>query len=171
MKITPTEDQKKMLAYLLAGGLSLSAAVSGVFLTAPSEGMKTTPYLDPVGIATTCLGHTGPDVKMGKQYTVSECLDLFAEDLGEAEEDVDAVIKVPLNTYQKAALIDFAFNYGRTKFRNSTMADLFNQGRYTEGCRQLVNWVYAGKKKLPGLEIRRDKELQFCLGTLEIENV
>jgi len=171
MKIKPTGDQKKMLAYLLAGGMSLSAAISGVFLTAPSEGLKTTAYLDPVGIATTCYGHTGPEVKVGKVYTHTECLNLFAEDLGKAEEDVDAVIHVPLNPYQKAGLIDFAFNIGRTKFSTSQMAKLFNQGKYIEGCRQLVNWVYAGKKKLPGLEVRRQGELGFCLGTTEIEDV
>lgn len=160
-----------MLAGLLAGGLSLSAALSGVFLTAPSEGEKTNAYLDPVDIATACFGHTGPDVKLGNTYSHLECLNLFQKDLGEAEEDVDASIHVPLNVYQKAALIDFAFNLGRHKLQTSSMAKLFNQGQYTEGCKQLVAWVYAGKKKLPGLEIRRQKELGFCLGTTEIEDV
>lgn len=171
LKIKPTEGQKKMLAALLAGGLSLSAALSGVFLTAPSEGMHNQVYIDPVGIATACLGHTGPEVKVGQKYTDLECLNTFTKDLGEAEEDVDASIHVPLNVYQKAALIDFAFNLGRHKLQTSSMAKLFNQGQYTEGCKQLVAWVYAGKKKLPGLEIRRQKELGFCLGTTEIEDV
>lgn len=158
-----------MLAALLAGGISLSAAISGVFLTAPSEGLHNETYLDPVGIATTCLGHTGPDVKMGQVRTHAECLNLFAKDLDQAEEDVDATIHVPLNTYQKAALIDFAFNMGRPKLQSSTMAKLFNSGKYTEGCRQLIAWVYAGKKKLPGLEIRRQKDMDFCLGTVEVD--
>lgn len=160
-----------MLKLLLAGGMSLSAALSGVFITAPSENKVNTPYLDPVGIVTACYGHTGPDVKNKSHYTDEECLDLLMKDLGKAEEDVEKVIHVPLNTYQKAALIDFDYNVGVTNFRKSTMAKLFNQGNYTEGCKQLVSWVYAGKKKLPGLETRRDLELQFCLGKVEILNV
>ena len=169
LKITPTQGQRKMLAALLAGGISLSAALSGVFITGPSEGLQHVPYKDPVGIATTCYGHTG-SVQM-KKYTYEECLNLLVKDLGESEKDVESVIHVPLNVYQKAALDDFDYNVGITKFRKSHMAELFNQGKYTEGCKQLVNWVYAGKKKLPGLEKRRDLEMKFCLGELEITNV
>jgi len=168
LKITPTQGQRKMLTTLLAGGVSLSAALSGVFITGPSEGLRHAPYKDPVGISTTCYGHTGKIVK--GTYTKQECLDLMIKDLTQADKDVSAVIKKPLNVYQRAALIDFDYNVGITNFRHSTMVKLFNEGKYTDGCNQLVRWVYANDKKLAGLEKRRSLELQWCLGNVEISN-
>jgi len=169
LKINPTEDQKKMLGALLAGGLSIAAALSGVFITGPSEGLRTTPYKDVRGVATTCFGHTGS--VENRKYTYDECLDLMIKDLSQADKDVSSVIRVPLNIYQRAALIDFDYNLGVNKLRQSTIAKLFNEGRYTEGCNKLVDWVYAGKQKLAGLEKRRNLELQWCLGQVEIRGV
>ena len=171
MKIVPTDGQRKMMAWLMAGGLSLASAVSSVFLIAPSEGVKNTGYSDPVGIATACYGHTGPDVKVGQWYSSSQCMEWLLKDSGRSEKDVDSVITVPLNVYQKAALISFDYNMGIGRLRSSTMAKLFNQKDYNGGCQQLIKWVYAGKEKLPGLEKRRDTEMQMCLGDLEVQDV
>lgn len=171
MKIKPTQDQKKMLGLLLAGGLSLSAALSGVFLTGPHEGKVNTSYNDPVGILTACYGHTGSDVKPNTTYTDLECMEWLISDLRKEEKDVEETIHVPLNLYQKAALDDFVHNIGPTKFKSSTMVKMFNAGDYKGGCEQLVRWVYAGNKKLPGLEKRRNLEMQWCLGNVEVEGV
>jgi len=166
LKITPTEGQKKMLAALLAGGVSLSAALSGVFITGPSEGLQHVPYKDVTGVVTTCYGHTGS--VQNKKYSYDDCLDLMVKDLGKADKDVSSVIHVPLNTYQRAALIDFDYNEGVGNLRKSTMAKLFNQGKYTEGCAQLMSWVYANGHKYKGLENRRNLELQWCLGEVNV---
>ncbi len=160
-----------MLALLLAGGLSLSASLSGVFLTGPSESKQNTSYVDPVGITTACYGHTGSDVELGKTYSDTQCLVWLISDLAEEEQTVNEFVKVPLNLYQRAALDDFVHNVGRTKFAKSTMVKLFNKGDYKGGCEQLTRWVYAGGKKLPGLEVRRQKELQWCLSGVEVEGV
>lgn len=170
-KLNPTQGQKKMLALLLAGGLSLSAAVSGVFLTAPSEGKVNHSYADPVGILTACYGHTGKDVKPNTTYSDAECLAWLISDLSKEEKDVEEIIHVPLNLYQKAALDDFVHNLGRTNLATSKMARMFNARDYKGGCEQLVRWVYAGSKKLPGLETRRRLEMQWCLGEVEIPYV
>lgn len=168
VKINPTPGQKKMLTTLLAGGVSLAAAVSGVFITGPSEGLKHVPYKDVTGVATTCFGHTGSIEN--KKYTYDECLDLMVKDLSKADKDVSSVIHVPLNVYQRASLIDFDYNVGYTNFSKSTMVKMFNEGKYVEGCNQLMRWVYADGHKYKGLEKRRNLELQWCLGKVEIDN-
>lgn len=171
MKVTLNGDQKKMFSWLLAGGLSVASAISSVVLISPSEGVKNVGYRDPVGIATACYGHTGPDVKVGQWYSPSQCMEWLLKDSGKSEKDVDSVIHVPLNTYQKAALISFDYNMGIGRLRSSTMAKYFNNKDYTSGCKQLILWVYAGKEKLPGLEKRRNTEMQMCLGNLEVTDV
>lgn len=167
--IIPTSLQRKMLAIALAGGLSLSAAFSAVFLTVPSEGKVNAGYVDPGGVVTACYGHTGPEVKLGNHYTDPECFALLLKDEAEAEVQVKSLIDVPLNTYQLAALDDFVYNEGAGRLKSSTMRKKFNSGNYKGGCDQLVRWVIANGKKLGGLVKRRDKEMAFCLGQVEVK--
>lgn len=158
-----------MLGILLAGGLSISAVFSGVFLTAPSEGKINHSYHDAAGILTACYGHTGSDVKLGQSYTDGECLEWLINDLNKEDQDVKQIIRVPLNVYQQAALDDFMHNVGKTQFANSTLVKLFNQGDYVGGCDQLTRWVYADGKKLKGLEARRELEKEWCLSGVEVK--
>lgn len=165
------KDKPKLVIYLTSIGLSLAAAVSGAFLVIPSEGYHPNTYLDPVGIVTSCFGHTGNELKLGQKFTVYECLDQFADDLSDSEKSVDEVIHVPLNTWQKAALISFTYNAGEGNLKRSTLAKKFNQEDYDAGCDELLSWVYAHKKKLPGLEVRRKLERSMCLGQMELSDV
>lgn len=48
--------------------------------------------------------------------------------------------------------------------QKSTLFKLAKQGYRPELCDQFRRWVYAGGKKLRGLEIRREKERALCLG-------
>lgn len=170
--VTPTESQKRWLAVLLAAGLGISAAVSGVFLTSPSEGYRTIAYPDPGnGTLTVCRGHTGKDIIPGKVYTKEECEALFVHDMFIAEGDVAVVIHTEISPWARSSLTDFAFNVGRSKLQTSTMARLFNSEDYIGGCYQLVQWVYAGGKKLKGLEVRRQRGMDLCLGNTELIDV
>jgi lysozyme len=155
-----------MLGLLATAGLSLGGIFSGVFLIAPHESKVNSGYLDPVGIATSCWGHTGNDVILDKYYTNQECIKQLTGDVQQADKEMKSVIKVPLTFYQEAALISFTYNVGVTNLRNSTLAKDFNAGKYTEGCNQLSRWVYANGKKLQGLVIRREQERQVCLGNV-----
>lgn len=157
-------NNKRMLGILLAGGMSLASALGGAYLVAPSEGNVGGAYVDPVGIVSSCYGHTGTDIKKGSTYTEHECIVQLMGDLGEADDAVDMVIKVPLTYYQKAALISFTYNVGVGNLRKSTLAKKFNAGDYVGGCNAMTKWVYADGKKLNGLVARREKEKDFCLG-------
>ena len=156
--------KNKLIGLLAAAGLSVGAIFAGSLIVPPSEGLVTHGYLDPVGVATSCYGHTGPDVKVGIKYTNEECVQQFAEDIQEADKAVHSVIHVPLTWYQEAALISFTYNVGADNLKKSTLVKLFNMGKYTEGCKQMLRWVYAGGKKLPGLVDRRQRETKVCLG-------
>src|SRR3546814_20104235 len=82
----------------------------------------------------------------------------------------DLVIHVPLTLWQRAALISFTYNVGQSNLKSSTLAKEFNQKQYEAGCNELLRWVYAGKKKLKGLEKRREMERDMCIGKMEWSN-
>jgi lysozyme len=163
-------DKRKIMSWLLGAGSTIAIAVSGAFLVAPHEGASNKTYLDPVGIITSCLGHTEQGLKLNVRFTDEQCMEQFAKDLSKANKSVHKVIKTPMTVYEEAALTSFTFNVGETKLRGSTLAKYFNAGNVTAGCNELVKWVYAGKDKLKGLEIRREQERQMCLGQMEWSN-
>ena len=159
------ENAKKWLA---ASGASLAIIMSGSMLVAPNEGKVNATYVDPVGILTSCLGHTGKELRIGQKYTDEQCYNQLAKDLSKSQDAVHTYIVVPLNVYQEAALISFTYNAGAGNLSKSTMAKKFNSFDYKGGCDELVKWVYAKGRKLKGLENRRQEELEMCLGDRDV---
>lgn len=161
---------------LVALGLSASAALSAGYLIIPWEGSvknkqgQHVAYIDPVGIVTYCYGETGKDlygrtVKKGMTFSEEECLTILSKSVKRFEAIVDRYVKVNYaSPYQKAALISFTYSVGEGNLRSSTLLRQLNSGQHTAACEQLVRWVYAKKKKLPGLVNRRSEEMQWCLG-------
>lgn len=163
--------RKKLIAAFLASGISGSAAFVAYDLTLPSEGLVLSPYSDPVGYKTYCVGHlaTKSD-KVKKTYTEEECMQIFANDWKKHEKELDSVVKVEyISEWEKAALTDFTFNNGIGNVKSSTLIKLLNKGKHVEACEQLVRWVYAKGKKLKGLVIRRDKTMPYCLGEISFD--
>lgn len=155
---------------LLGVGLGSALALSGAFLISPSEGLVTKTYLDPVNILTSCRGHTGPELKLGQTFTVDQCDKVFAEDLIKHDKQLMSVVKVPFKSdYQHAAMLSFIYNAGIGNFSSSTMLKRLNAGNYGGACLELTKWVYAGKQKLRGLEIRRAKEYAYCMNEIPLE--
>lgn len=157
-------NKKTLMSILGAFGLSAGGTISGAYLIGPSEGLVQQTYLDPVGIATVCFGHTGKDVAIGQTYTKKECTAKMVEDIKQARKEVYEYIHVPLTFYQEAALISFTYNVGPKNLSSSTLVKKFNHKDYSGGCKELLRWVYAGGKKLKGLEMRRHKEYMVCMG-------
>lgn len=148
----------------IAAGISVGAAVAGVLLIIPHEGEVLGTYLDPVGIITSCHGHTGPDLKLGQVFTREECLDQLAEDLEEHDAQMMKHIKVPITEYQHAALLSFCYNVGVGACSRSTLFSKLNDRDYRGACNELSRWVYAQGKRLNGLVRRRAAEMAMCLG-------
>lgn len=89
-------------------GLSGAGALTIASVMLPElEGVRYTPYYDVAGVLTVCYGHTGRDVFPAKTYSPAECKTLLDRDLQPAARAVEQAIKVPVNEYQKAALISF----------------------------------------------------------------
>ncbi|MEL4016905.1 lysozyme [Dryocola clanedunensis] len=155
----PSKLRKALIGAASAGAI----AIGGVLIT-DQEGIKYTPYLDPIGIPTVCAGVTGTDVVMGKTYTKAECDKLLYKHMLPAVKSVDSSVKVPLNDYQKAALYSFSYNVGVGAFKSSTLLKKLNQGDIPGACDQLRRWTYAGGKQWKGLITRRELERQLCYG-------
>ncbi len=162
-------DKSKIYQRLMVLGLGSSLALGGAFLTAPSEGLILGTYKDPVGIVTSCYGHTGPELKMGMKFTEEQCVDQLGKDLVKHDKELSKVVKVEYKSpYQHAALVDFTYNVGIGSVRSSTLLKKLNAGQHEEACDQLTRWVYAKKNgvsiKLAGLVTRRTKEWDWCMG-------
>lgn len=139
-----------------------AVTVMAAALLATFEGEIRHTYLDPIGIPTACVGHTGPDVRLGQRYTAEQCQALLQQDLLEANADIDRCIKAPLTVGQRAAMISFVFNVGGKKFCGSGVARRLNAADYAGACAELSRWVYAGGRVLPGLVKRRAAERAMC---------
>ena len=169
IKLTESVKKKIYLA-VLAVGVGAPSAYVATELTTPSEGFYLTPYVDPVGLTTICIGHL---VKKGevvkKQYTVDECVAIFAQDWKEHEALLDKKVKVPYKSeWMKAAFTDFTFNKGIGNVSSSTLLKKLNKKDYSGSCEELSRWVYGKvngvSKVLPGLVIRATKQYKYCMG-------
>lgn len=150
---------------LLALGLSSALATTGMFV-AQHEGLVLGSYIDPVGILTSCYGHTGKELKLNQKFTESQCLDQLAEDLSKHDKEMMKHIKVPMSDEEHAAYLSFSYNVGVGNFKSSTLLKFLNKEKRVEACNQLTNWVFAKGKKLKGLVNRREEEKNLCLSGL-----
>lgn len=148
-----------------AGGAAAAAAAIMLLsspLIAPSEGLRTMPYRDPIGIWTECEGHTGKDVKPGHRNTLAECQVKFDADQTKAIKAIGACTKVAVPIESFAAFTSFSFNAGPAPYCKN-FAPLINTGRLKAACDRLSVYVYAGHRKLAGLVSRRARERALCL--------
>lgn len=140
----------------------LSAAAAAVALIAPFEGTMKVGYRDPVGIATSCTGHTGPDAVVGRRYTDAECAAQLVNDAVKHGLDIQRCLPDGLSTETHAAFISFAFNVGAAKFCSSTLSRKALAGDLPGACAELSRWTKAGGVELKGLVRRRAAERAMC---------
>lgn len=151
----------KKVAVVVGGAAVTLAAPMVVYY----EGAFPQSYADPVNIPTICVGHTGPEVKLGQSADVATCRDLLQRDLATAYAGVRRCIRVPLRDNEAAALTSFTFNVGGDALCGSTLARMANAGNPAERwCPELDKWVYAKGIKLSGLVKRRAAERRMCEG-------
>jgi lysozyme len=94
------------------------------------EGFKNKAYKDVKGLWTIGVGHLITKNEESKYLTAtltnSQVQKLLYKDLDRFEKVVKDSIKVPLKSWQKDALVSFAFNVGETAFKNSTLVKRIN---------------------------------------------
>lgn len=150
----------------LAAKIGAGATALAVPLVMLYEGTVLQSYRDPIGIITACVGHTGPELRMGQRYTRQQCEDMLYGDLLKHAQALDC-IKQPMTDGQKAAFVSFAFNVGNKALCDSTLARKANAGDMPGACAELSRWTRAGGRELPGLVKRRAAERELCEGGLQ----
>ena len=144
-------------------GTGVIAAAIG--LVAAWEGRSLVAYVDPVGIPTICDGYTH-GVRLGDVATPERCDALTEQEVRKALAVVDRSVPQVLPDGVRVALASFVYNVGPGAFGGSTLVRKLRAGDLAGACNQLPLWVYAGGKKLRGLERRREAERQICLSDL-----
>ena len=139
---------------------------NGLKFIADHEGMILHLYNDPANHATIGVGHLvhhGPicgsepeEFKCG--ITKERAMEILRNDVIQAEQTVNKLVKVPLNQNQFDALVSFVFNIGETQFASSTLLTKLNNQDYKAVPSELNRWVHGNGKKLPGLINRRRDE-------------
>lgn len=146
---------------------------AAVALVKRFEGLRLKAYLCPAGVPTIGFGHT-VGVKLGQTITEAQADAFLAADLTDAAQDVDRLVKVPLNSDQRGALASFVFNLGAGNLQASTLLKLLNRRDYAGAAGQFGAWVKAtvkdpktgaaSKVTLPGLVARRAEEAALFRG-------
>lgn len=121
------------------------------------EGLSLEAYEDCAGVPTIGYGHT-KDVKMGDRISKYWAKELLKDDVREVELQVQA-LGVAQTQGQFDALVSFTFNLGIGRLKNSTLLKVIREGGSMSAIKkEFKRWVYAGGKKLRGLERRREWE-------------
>ena len=122
------------------------------------EGLRLEAYPDPGSKDGTPwsigYGHTSDrfmTVHKGLKITEAQAEAALEHDLGEAEDILRQLVKVPLTDGQRAALTSFVFNIGEGQFAGSTLLRKLNAGDHDVVPDQLARWVYNDGKKMTGL--------------------
>lgn len=119
-------------------------------------------------------GHTSlagpPKVTQGMEISAVEAENILRADLKKFEDQVNRLVRVPLNQSQFNALLSFQYNSGGLLYKGkpSTLLKLLNAGKYDRVPNELSKWVYDNGKVINGLVKRRAEEA--ALFTSEDEN-
>ena len=133
----------------------------GLNLIKRFEGFSPTIYICPAGYPTIGYGHvvlTDEREEFAAGITQAEATELLRKDVRLAERAVLRLISAPLTDGQFDALVSFTFNLGAGALQRSTLRLKVNRGEHESVPAELMKWVWAAGKRLPGLVRRRQAE-------------
>lgn len=134
------------------------------------EGLELVAYYDAAGFPTQGYGRLlSRDKRLALPPPIDEATAeaWLREDMGAALRRTDALcLRLHNRIGARAALADFAFNLGSAALARSTLLRLANAGDDEGAARQFALWVYAGGRRLKGLERRRRAEADLYLDGL-----
>ena len=127
------------------------------------EGLRLTPYLCSAGVPTVGYGHTGPEVRIGGPRITRSLAEAFLHE--DASLALRMAIKLSpclaIHPDRAAAIADFIFNLGATRYKASTLRRRVNELAWGEAADEIQRWVWGGGKRLPGLVRRRAAEAEM----------
>ena len=107
-------------------------------------------------------GHYGSDVHAGDTITEAEATELMKKDLKVFENAVKAAVKVNITQSQFDALASLSYNIGTGALASSDTVKALNEGKVGHAAVDIPSWRRGmGYQILPGLEKRRQTELEF----------
>ena len=125
------------------------------------EGLRLNPYQCPAGVWTVGFGHTR-GVKPGVKITHRLAEAMLAEDAFDAA--IAAGKASPVlwgDDARHAAIADFIFNLGATRYKASTLKKRVDAEDWDAAAAEIRRWVFGGGKRLPGLVKRREAEARL----------
>lgn len=145
----------------------VAAAVS----VAGYEGLRTSPYLDVVGVRTVCFGETAADhVNTNRDYTPAECRKMLNASLKKYDAKMVKCLYHTIPPSMQIAFISATYNIGVYAFCHSSMARRVNAGDLRGACNALLMWdkgvVHGRRRVVKGLKRRRESERKICLRDL-----
>lgn len=145
----------------LMGKKTLSLA--GLSRLESLESFSAVPYRDQAGYMSIGFGHK---IKPGESLDYLDrdaAASLLGQDVGEAEDAVNALVSVQLTQPQFDALVIFVFNVGVGAFRRSTLLQKLNSGQLDAVPSELQRWRFitlnGDKVESAGLVNRRAAEI------------
>ena len=119
-----------------------------------------TAYWDSAGAVWTIgFGDTGPDIISGTTWSQSQCTAALAFKLDRARAQL--LVLSPAVDWPPGAedsLTDFVYNEGSGNYEHSTVRKCVEAGDWAGVKTHLLDWEYAGGKRLGGLVTRREGE-------------
>lgn len=132
----------------------------GIDILTASEGKYNHAYKCPANKWTICYGHT-KGVREGDYANDSQCERMLKEDLKETETYINK-LKLNINENQFSALVSFTYNVGVGNLMASTLLKKIRINPNDESIKlEFAKWNRGGGKVLPGLTIRRCKEMEL----------
>ena len=148
-------------------GMEIRLSPKGAEIIGNAEGCRRDPYKCPADVLTVGIGSTeagGEAIDPKRRYNAFEIAERWKNDIKIAESCVNRFangMALPQSVFDAA--VSITFNVGCGRVQKSTLFRKLNMGDYIGACNEYPKWVYAGKTKLPGLVIRREKEKALCL--------
>lgn len=163
---------------LVAAAMAGSGSV--LFALQKDEGVRNASYIDNVGVATECSGHT-KGVVLGTVKSDKECFELLKQDAQQYGLGIANCLdrEPPLETFR--SYIRFGVNVGTYGFCTSTVRRKANEGDWKGSCDAMLMWnrgkasnpvrdclpgtldKKTGKCAIRGIDNRRHDERAQCL--------
>lgn len=141
----------------------MTTSSKGLRLIKGFEGLRLESYKCPAGVWTIGYGHT-KGIKPDMVIDQSKADEYLIEDIAPIERFLNA-LKINFRQEQFDALVSWIFNIGVGDFKGSTLFKKISADAPDEEITdQIIRWVYAGGKPLPGLKKRRIAEANMFLG-------
>ncbi len=124
------------------------------------EGCQLKAYICPAGVVTCGWGSTGPDISLKTVWTQKQADERMLRD---AQKFLNEARKLcpNLSGNKLAAVADFCYNLGSGRLRTSTLRKKILAEDWEAVPSEFRKWVNGGGKKLKGLVIRREAEIEL----------